>query len=126
MTADAESLLPFLQVRPAYSGLTDEKIHRIGAHFRKITVGRYGPVRAVASEVVTEVSFDSIQKSNRHKSGYALRFPRIVHLRPDKAPADADTLQRVAELYEQIAGGPTKAMPGRILRRLRRLRTSDG
>jgi DNA ligase-1 len=53
---------------------------------------------------VLEVSFDSIQKSARHKSGFALRFPRIVRLRPDKAPGDADTLERVAEIYGQLVG----------------------
>ena len=59
----------------------------MGAVFRKITVGRYGPVRAVEPQVVLEVSFGSIQKSTRHKSGFALRFPRIVRLRPDKTAA---------------------------------------
>ena len=76
----------------------------MGNHFRKITVARYGPVRAVAPEVVLEVAFDTIQKSNRHKSGYALRFPRIVRLRPDKRPADANTVQDVRELYERLSG----------------------
>jgi len=93
----------FVNIGKAYSGLTDEEIRRMGTQFRKITVGRYGPVRAVAPEVVIEVSFDSIQKSSRHKSGYALRFPRIVRLRPDKTAAETDTLQRVAELYARLA-----------------------
>jgi len=90
----------FVNIGKAYSGLTDEEIRTMGAHFRKITTGRYGPVRAVFPEVVLEVAFDTIQKSSRHKSGFALRFPRIVRLRPDKTPADANTLDDVARLYE--------------------------
>jgi len=94
----------FVNIGKAYSGLTDEEIRRMGTVFRKITVGRYGPVRAVEPQIVLEVSFDSIQKSTRHKSGFALRFPRIVRLRPDKTAADADTLETVAERYAKIAG----------------------
>ena len=94
----------FVNIGKAYSGLTDEEIRTMGARFRKITVARYGPVRAVEPEVVLEVSFDSIQKSTRHKSGFALRFPRIVRLRPDKSPADVDTLERVAEIYAELVG----------------------
>jgi DNA ligase-1 len=103
----------FVNIGKAYSGLTDEEIRKMGTLFRKITVARYGPVRAVAPEVVLEVSFDSIQKSTRHKSGFALRFPRIVRLRPDKRPVEVDTLQTVAELYERITGGPreTRSAP---------------
>lgn len=92
----------YVNIGKAYSGLTDEEIRRMGAHFKKITIGRYGPVRAVSPEVVLEVSFDSLQKSARHKSGYALRFPRIVRLRPDKTAAQATTLQEVNELYDRI------------------------
>ena len=94
----------FVNIGKAYSGLTDDEIRKMGSEFRKITIGRYGPVRAVEPQVVLEVSFDSIQKSTRHKSGFALRFPRIVRLRPDKKPADADTLETVAERYAQLVG----------------------
>ena len=94
----------FVNIGKAYSGLTDEEIRTMGARFRKITVARYGPVRAVEPEVVLEISFDSIQKSTRHKSGFALRFPRIVRLRPDKSPGDIDTLERVAEIYADLVG----------------------
>jgi DNA ligase-1 len=94
----------FVNIGKAYSGLTDEEIRKMGMHFKKITVARYGPVRAVLPEVVLEVSFDSIQKSTRHKSGFALRFPRIVRLRPDKSAGEVDTLERVAELYGQLVG----------------------
>jgi DNA ligase 1 len=94
----------FVNIGKAYSGLTDEEIRKMGIRFRQITAARYGPVRSVLPEVVLEVSFDSIQKSTRHKSGFALRFPRIVRLRPDKSPEDIDTLERVAELYGQLVG----------------------
>jgi DNA ligase-1 len=93
----------FVIIGKAYSGLTDEEIRRMGAQFQRITVAKYGPVRAVEPQVVIEVSFDSIQKSARHKSGFALRFPRIVRLRPDKRPEEADTLETVAKIYEKIA-----------------------
>jgi DNA ligase-1 len=98
---DGEELV---NIGKAYSGLTDEEILTLGARFRKITVARYGPVRAVAPEVVLEVAFDTIQKSNRHKSGFALRFPRIARLRPDKTPAEANTLEEVKELYARLTG----------------------
>jgi DNA ligase-1 len=93
----------FVNIGKAYSGLTDEEIRRMGTHFRSITTGRYGPVRAVRPEVVIEVAFDAIQKSNRHKSGFALRFPRIVRLRPDKPPAEATSLEEVRQLCEKPA-----------------------
>jgi ATP-dependent DNA ligase len=93
----------FVNIGKAYSGLTDEEIRTMGAQFRKITTARYGPVRAVEPRVVIEVSFDSIQKSTRHKSGFALRFPRIVRLRPDKRPDEVDTLESVAAIYERIS-----------------------
>jgi len=94
----------FVTIGKAYSGLTDEEIRTLGARFRKITLARYGPVRAVSPEIVLEVAFDTIQKSNRHKSGFALRFPRIARLRPDKSPADANTLDDVRELYVRLTG----------------------
>lgn len=94
-----------VNIGKAYSGLTDEEIRRMGTRFRKITVGRYGPVRAVAPEVVLEVAFDTIQKSNRHRSGYALRFPRIVRIRDDKTADQATTIQEVEELYASLHGG---------------------
>ena len=94
-----------VNIGKAYSGLSDEEIRRLSTRFRKSTIARYGPVRAVTPEIVIEVSFDSIQKSTRHKSGYALRFPRIVRLRPDKTAAEADTLETVAERYAKLVGG---------------------
>lgn len=94
----------FVNIGKAYSGLSDEEIRSLSTQFRKSTVARFGPVRSVRPEVVIEVSFDSLQKSARHKSGFALRFPRIVRLRPDKSPADVTTLQEVRELYERLSG----------------------
>jgi DNA ligase-1 len=94
----------FVNIGKAYSGLSDEEIRTMGTVFRRSTIARYGPVRAVQPEVVIEVSFDSIQKSARHKSGYALRFPRIVRLRPDKPACDVSTLEDVRELYARTAG----------------------
>jgi DNA ligase-1 len=60
-------------------------------------------VRAVEPRVVLEVAFDTLQRSNRHRSGFALRFPRIVRLRPDKSVADIATLDEVRELYEKLS-----------------------
>lgn len=94
----------FVNIGKAYSGLTDDEIRKMGTHFRKITVARYGPVRAVTPEVVIEVAFDTVQKSNRHKSGFALRFPRIARLRPDKTAADINTLEDVKQLYAKLSG----------------------
>ena len=64
-------------------------------HFLATTVRDYGRVRLVVPETVIEVAFDQIQRSDRHESGYALRFPRIVRLRPDKPVAEIDTLDTV-------------------------------
>lgn len=94
----------FVNIGKAYSGLSDEEIRSLSTRFRKSTLQRYGPVRAVRPEVVIEVSFDSLQKSARHKSGFALRFPRIVRLRPDKSPADVTTLEEIRELYGRLGG----------------------
>ncbi len=91
-----------VNVGKAYSGLTDVEIRELTRLFRASAVGRYGPVLAVRPEVVLEVAFDSIQKSSRHKSGYALRFPRILRWRRDKRPDEADTLARVEQLYSAL------------------------
>jgi DNA ligase 1 len=94
----------YVNIGKAYSGLTDEEIRRMGTVFRGLTTGRYGPVRLVEPKVVIEVSFDSIQPSARHKSGFALRFPRIVRLRPDKPVSEITTLEEVRQLYARLAG----------------------
>ena len=85
----------------AYSGLTDAEIERLTEYFKAHTVEDYGFQRRVEPTIVMEVAFNNIQRSNRHESGYALRFPRIVRLRPDKPVSEIDTLDRVKELYER-------------------------
>jgi DNA ligase-1 len=98
-----------VNVGKAYSGLTDAEIATMTKRFLAITLEDRGWARAVKPEVVLEVAFDSIQRSNRHASGYALRFPRIVNIRDDKPVDEIDTLQRVDELYERYFGGATDA-----------------
>ena len=93
-----------VNVGKAYTGLTDAEIATMTERFLAMTVEDLGHVRIVRNEVVLEVAFDSIQHSARHRSGYALRFPRIVRIRNDKPPAEIDTLERVAELYERYFG----------------------
>ena len=85
-----DELVPFAK---AYSGLTDEEIRKVDAWVRAHTLERFGPVRRVAPELVFELAFEAIQASPRHKSGIAVRFPRILRWRKDKPPAEADTLE---------------------------------
>jgi DNA ligase-1 len=87
-----------LNVGKAYNGLTDAEIAALTIHFESITIERFGRYHAVRPEVVLEVTFDIVQRSTRHKAGYALRFPRIVRVRDDKPPTEIDTLARVREL----------------------------
>jgi len=87
-----------LNVGKAYSGLTDKEIAEMTTYFLAHTVRDYGRVRSVAPDTVIEVAFDQIQPSDRHESGYALRFPRIVRLRPDKPVAEIDTLETVRKI----------------------------
>ena len=84
----------------AYSGLTDSEIAEITAKLRSITTKDEGYRLIVKPEIVLEVAFDSIQKSDRHSSGFALRFPRIKYIRADKAASDVDTLDKVRRIYE--------------------------
>ena len=90
----------FVNVGKAYSGLTDVEIRELTVRLRALATGKYSRVLLVKPEIVLEVAFDGIQKSPRHKSGYAMRFPRIARWRTDKRPEECDTLERVAELYE--------------------------
>jgi DNA ligase-1 len=90
----------FLNIGKAYSGLTDAEILELTGILRSLTTDRFGRVLIVRPEVVLEVAFDGIQKSPRHKSGYALRFPRIVRWRTDKSPSDIDDLAHVERLYQ--------------------------
>ena len=69
-------------------------------HFKKTTLETYGPVHRVDPTVVLEIAFDRIQESKRHKSGYALRFPRIVRIREDKTLDEISTIDEVRRIYE--------------------------
>lgn len=88
-----------LNIGKAYSGLSDAEIVEYTDYFLAHTTEDQGFRRLVEPTVVIEVAFNNMQKSNRHASGYALRFPRIVRFRPDKPVAKIDTIDRVAELY---------------------------
>jgi DNA ligase-1 len=92
---DDGKLVPFAK---AYSGLTDEEIRQVDAFVRRNTVERFGPVHVVKPELVFELAFEGIQLSGRHKSGIAVRFPRMARWRADKKPEDADTLETVKAL----------------------------
>ena len=89
----------------AYSGLTDAEIASMTTWFEEHTISQHGRYRVVEPTVVVEVAFDVILRSNRHKSGFALRFPRIAHLRLDKDPREADTLETVTQLFEGLQAG---------------------
>lgn len=89
----------FLNVGKAYSGLTDDEIRELTRLLRSLATERFGRVLLVKPQIVLEVAFDGIQQSSRHKSGFALRFPRILRWRRDKSPAGADTLDTVRRLY---------------------------
>jgi ATP-dependent DNA ligase len=89
----------------AYSGLTDAEIATMTRWFDEHTISHHGRYRVVEPTVVVEVAFDVILRSNRHKSGFALRFPRIARLRLDKDAREADTLETVTRLYEGLQVG---------------------
>jgi DNA ligase 1 len=90
-----------VNIGKAYSGLTDAEIAEMTQWFLDHTVEDQGFRLVVEPKIVLEVAFNNMMQSERHESGYALRFPRIVRLRPDKSPEDADTLQRAREIYEK-------------------------
>ena len=87
---DGDQLVP---VAKAYSGLTDSEIARVDRWIRQNTVERFGPVRSVKPELVFEIAFEAINESNRHKSGVAVRFPRIARWREDKPANEANTIE---------------------------------
>jgi DNA ligase 1 len=88
-------LVPFAK---AYSGLTDAEFKKVDGVIRKTTIEKFGPVRSVTPTLVFELGFEGIQRSPRHKSGIAVRFPRILRFRDDKAITDADSLMSLKEL----------------------------
>ncbi len=96
--ADENGEKQLVPVGKAYSGFTDEELLAIDKWIRSHTTEAFGPVRAVEPELVFEVAFDSVQPSTRHKSGVAMRFPRIHRIRWDKPAAEADTLESILKL----------------------------
>jgi len=90
-------LVPFTK---AYSGLTDDEIRKVDAFVKRNTREKFGPVRSVNPELVFEIAFEGIQRSSRHKSGVALRFPRILRWRLDKSAEEANTLVELRELLD--------------------------
>lgn len=99
--AGERELVPFAK---AYSGLTEEEIREVDAFVRRNTAARMGPVRAVRPALVFEIGFEGIRESTRHKSGVAVRFPRMLRWRRDKSVEEADTLERVRELLKVAEG----------------------
>jgi DNA ligase-1 len=110
---DGDELVP---VGKAYFGFTDEELLQIDRFVRRNTVNRFGPVREVVHEpnegLVLEVAFEGLQRSTRHKSGLAMRFPRINRLRWDKPPGEADRLERLETILAQIEAPASSARPG--------------
>jgi DNA ligase 1 len=94
---DGEQLIPFTR---AYSGLTDKEIAQVDAFVKKNSLEKFGPVRTVKPELVFEIAFEGIAASNRHKSGVALRFPRISRWRHDKPPSEINTLADLKKMLE--------------------------
>jgi len=92
---DGDKLVAFAK---AYSGLTDKEIKQVDAFVKRNTLEKFGPVRTVKPEMVFEIGFEGINRSNRHKSGIALRFPRILRWRHDKKIEDADTLDTLKSM----------------------------
>lgn len=98
---DGENLVPFAK---AYSGLTDAEMREVDAFVKKNTRERFGPVRTVKAELVFEIAFEGIQDSPRHKSGIALRFPRILRWRKDKPKEEASTLEDLKAMLKTYGG----------------------
>lgn len=94
---DGDALVPFAK---AYSGLTDAEIRQVDRFVRGNTLEKFGPVRTVKPALVFELAFEGIQRSTRHKSGIAVRFPRIARWRQDKPAGEADTLDTVKALLD--------------------------
>ena len=93
-----------VNIGKAYSGLTDAEIAEMTKWFLEHTVEDQGFRRVVEPKIVLEVAFNNMMRSDRHESGYALRFPRIVRLRPDKSAEEADTIERAREIYDRQQG----------------------
>ena len=105
---DGGELVPFAR---AYSGLDAAEIRAVDRFVRRHSRERFGPVRAVRPEIVCEIAFEDIRRSARHKSGVAVRFPRIARLRPDKKAAEADTVATLRALLEEKETAPWNEPP---------------
>src|SRR5436190_6059042 len=92
---DAEKLVPFTK---AYSGLTDKEFAQVDAFVKRNSIEKFGPIRTVKPELVFEIAFEGIAASNRHKSGVALRFPRIHRWRKDKPVDEINTLADLQDM----------------------------
>ena len=103
--APERALVPFTK---AYSGLTDEEIRKVDAAIRRTTIEKFGPVRSVTPTMVFEIAFEGIQRSPRHKSGIAVRFPRMLRWRHDKPIEEADTLGTLQSLLAGPAEQPQR------------------
>jgi DNA ligase-1 len=98
---EGDHLVPFAK---AYTGLTDEEIRKVDTYVRRNTLEKFGPVRTVKPELVFELAFEGIQPSSRHKSGIAVRFPRMARWRTDKKAEEADTIETVRGLLNSVSG----------------------
>jgi len=96
--ANERRLVPFAK---AYSGLTDDEMRQVDQRIRQTTIEKFGPVRSVTPTLVVELGFEGIQASSRHKSGIAVRFPRMLRLRWDKPVDEADTLQQLRDFIAE-------------------------
>ncbi len=99
---ESRTLLPLAK---AYSGLTDKEITEVDKFVKKNTKERFGPVRSVVPQLVMEIGFEDIRKSTRHKSGFAVRFPRILRWRKDKPLEEIDSMDRLQHLLDEKQGG---------------------
>jgi DNA ligase-1 len=98
-----EEMGRLVTIGKAYNGLTDAEIRAMTERLVALTVEDHGHYRTVRPEIVLEVAFNHLQRSARHASGYALRFPRIVRVRPDRFPENASTLRDVERLAASLA-----------------------
>ena len=115
-----------VNIGKAYSGLTDAEIAEMTRWFEDHTISRHGRYHVVEPTVVVEIAFDVIVRSNRHGSGFSLRFPRIVALRPDKTVDEIDTVETVTALYEGLQHGAELLVDGRLEGHGRRRRARSG
>ena len=112
---DFERTGELLNVGKAYSGVTDAEIAQLTESLKAHTLEDQGYFRTVEPLIVLEVAFNNIMRSDRHASGFALRFPRILRLRPDKPLAEIDTVERVEEIYQSQIDKPAEETVTRVV-----------